>query len=124
MKADYVENETFSISWDIDSELREELFDKIKKENPNCDIEMYGSDELRAYYVIKKRPKKENKVFEATIGVASFVLVVLGMITLLTGMSYGIEFIRLSQLVKILGIALISVGGVGLFCALNVRKWE
>lgn len=55
--------------------------------------------------------------------VASIVIIAFGMFTLITGMSYGIEFIGLSQLVKILGMILIVIGGVGLFCTLNVGKW-
>lgn len=55
--------------------------------------------------------------------VASIVIIAVGMFTLITGMSYGIEFIGLSQLVKILGMILIVIGGVGLFCTLNVGKW-
>ena len=55
--------------------------------------------------------------------VASIVIIAVGMFTLITGMSYGIEFIGLSQIVKILGIALISVGAVGLFATINYGKW-
>ena len=56
--------------------------------------------------------------------IASIALIAFGMWVLLTGMSYGIEFIGISQTVKILGIILIVIGGIGLFCALNVGKWE
>lgn len=55
--------------------------------------------------------------------ISSIALIAFGMFTLLTGMSYGIEFIGLSQIVKILGIALISVGAVGLFATINHGKW-
>lgn len=54
--------------------------------------------------------------------ISSIALIAFGMWVLLTGMSFAIEFIGISQLVKILGIVLISVGGVGLFCTLNAGK--
>lgn len=55
--------------------------------------------------------------------VASVVIIAAGMIVLLMGMSYGIEFIGISQIVKILGMILIAIGGIGIFCTLNVGKW-
>lgn len=55
--------------------------------------------------------------------VASIVIIAAGMFVLLTGMSYGMEFIGLSQVLKVLGMLIIAVGAIGLFATINYGKW-
>lgn len=55
--------------------------------------------------------------------VSSIFILVFGLWLLLKGMSYPIEFIGLSQIVKVLSLGVIFVGGIGLFATINYGKW-